>query len=252
MGDLMKKHIKLTIFIIALFVVYFIYGLFINQNSKMIYIPLGDSIAEGMNPYHDIEYSYTDYVADYLKKEDNLSFYTKKFSKSGYTINDVKRDIEDNKVIEIDNKKYYLKEVLRESDLVTLTIGANDFIKGMSIDDIPVKLMNMKEVKKEADSITNNLKDLLQLIKKYAKNQIIVTGYFNPLPRMTLFKDSIDEVVRYYNNLVEEICDELNIKYVDIFDVLDKRSDVFSNPLDIHPDKKGYEIISKEIIKNIE
>ena len=248
----MKKHIKLTIFIISLFIVYFIYGLFINQNSKIIYISLGDSIAEGMTPYHNIDYGYTDYVADYLKKQDNLSFYTKKYSKSGYTISDVKRDIDDNKVVEIDNKKYYLKEMLRESDLVTITLGANDFLKGMSIDDIPAKLVDIKEVKKDADKIANNLKELLILIKKYAKNEIMVTGYFNPLPRMTLFKDSIDEVIKYYNNLVEEICDDLKIKYVDIFDVLDKRSDVFPNPLDIHPNKEGYNLISKEIIKNIE
>lgn len=248
----MKKYIKPIVFIIALFIVYFTYSIFIKQNNKIIYIPLGDSISEGMTPYNSVDYGYTDYIADYLKSKNNLSFYTKKYTKSGYTIKDVKNDIEDNKVIEINNKKYYLKEMLRESDLVTITIGANDFIRGMTLESITNKTIDVKKIKKDADLISNNFKELLKLIKKYAKNQIIVTGYFNPLPRLTKPKESIDEVIKYYDYLVEEICEELNVEYVEIFDIMEKNSEVFSNPLNIHPNKKGYELISKEIIKKIE
>ena len=141
----MRKCIKLIVFVLSLLIVFYIYNKFLNQNSKLIYIPLGDSIAEGMTPYGNIDYGYSDYIKDYLKDNDKLSFYTKKYTKSGYTVNDLKRDINDNKVIIEDNNKYYLKEILRESDLVTLTIGANDLIKGLSIDDIPVKLLNIKK-----------------------------------------------------------------------------------------------------------
>ena len=84
------------------------------------------------------------------------------------------------------------------------------------------------------------------------ENEIIVTGYFNPLPRLKDYKEDIDEVIKYYNNHIEEIGMELDIKYVDIFDVLEQNKDVFSNPIDIHPNKKGYELISKEIIKNLD
>ena len=248
----MKRHKKLIVFVISLLIVYLTYNKFLAQNRKIIYIPLGDSIAEGMTPYHNIDYGYTDYIKDYLKDNDKLSFYTKKFTKSGYTIDNIKRDINDNKTIVEGDKTYYLKEMLRESDLVTLTVGANDFLKGMSIDDIPVKLLNIKSIKKDADRIANSFKDLLILIKKYAKNEIIVTGYFNPLPKMKMYKEGLDEVIKYYNYLVEEICLDLNVKYVDLFDSFDNKTKYFSNPLDIHPNKLGYEIISKEIIKNIE
>ena len=217
----MKKYIKLIVFIIALFIVYFTYSIFLNQNKKIIYIPLGDSIAEGMTPYHTIDYGYTDYVADYLKSNNNLSFYTKKFAKSGYTIKDVVRDINENKTIEENGKKYHLKEILRESDLVTITIGANDFIKEMSISNVSKNSLNIVDAKKELDYIAKDYKELLILVKKYAKNKIIVTGYFNPLPSLIVSKDSIDEAVKYFNNLVEEICEELDIIFVDVFDVLE-------------------------------
>ena len=247
----MKKHKKLVVFILSLLIVFITYKSFSKENSKIIYIPLGDSVAEGMTPYHNIDYGYTDYITDYLKKNDKLSFYTKKYTKSGYTISDIENDINNNKVIEVDGKKLYLKEILRESDLVTLTVGANDFIKGLSIDDIPKKLLNMEETKKEVDEIANYLEDLLILIKKYAKNQIIVTGYFNPFPRLDTFKNDIDEIVKYFNDEVENICEELNITYVDIFEVLDNNNDAFPNPVDIHPSKIGYKIISEQVIKKI-
>ena len=246
----MKKHIKLIVFILSLLIVFTIYKGFSKNNSKIIYIPLGDSIAEGMTPYHNIDYGYTDYIKDYLKKNNRLSFYTKKYTKSGYTIEDVENDINNNKVIVEDDKKLYLKEILRESDLVTVTVGANNFIKGLNLNNIASKILDMEGTKKEADNITNKLKDLLILIKKYAKNQIIVTGYFNPLPKLEMYKNEIDEIVKYYNNEAETICDELDITYVDIFEVL-KDKDSLPNPVDIHPSKKGYELISKEIIKEI-
>lgn len=246
----MKKHIKLIIFILSLLTVFITYKIFSNENDKIIYIPLGDSIAEGMTPYHNVDYGYTDYIKDYLKKNNKLSFYTKKYTKSGYTIQDVVNDINNNKVIEEDGKKLYLKEILRESDLVTLTVGANNFIKGLSINDISSKILDIEKTKKEADSIANELKKLLEILKRYAKNDIIVTGYFNPLPRLEIYKKDIDEIIKYFNNEIEEICDELNITFVDIFNALDNKES-FPNPVDIHPSKKGYELISKEIIKYI-
>ena len=248
----MVKHTKIIVFVVSMFIVFFTYNKFIKQNSKIIYIPLGDSIAEGMTPYHSIDYGYTDYIKDYLSDNNKLSFYTKKYTKSGYTIEDIKKDINNNKTIVEDNKTYYLKEILRESDLVTVTVGANDLMKGMSLDDIPMKLLNIKSIKKDIDDVIKSYKDLLKLIKQYAKEEIIVTGYFNPLPKMTQYKEEIDEIVKYFNYSIEEICNDLNVKYVDLFDSLNNKKDIFPNPLDIHPSKIGYEIISKEIIKNIE
>ncbi len=248
----MVKHTKIIVFVVSMFIVFFTYNKFIKQNSKIIYIPLGDSIAEGMTPYHSIDYGYTDYIKDYLSDNNKLSFYTKKYTKSGYTIEDIKNDINNNKTIVEDNKTYYLKEILRESDLVTVTVGANDLMKGMSLDDIPMKLLNIKSIKKDIDDVIKSYKDLLKLIKQYAKEEIIVTGYFNPLPKMTQYKEEIDEIVKYFNYSIEEICNDLNVKYVDLFDSLNNKKDIFPNPLDIHPSKIGYEIISKEIIKNIE
>lgn len=248
----MKKHIKLIVFLLALLLVFLTYNFFSKENKKISYIALGDSIAEGMNSYSVVDYGYTDYINDYLKGKDFLSFYTKKYAISGYKIRDLKNDIEDNKVIEQDDKKIYLKEALRESDLVTLTIGANDFLELLSLDNIDKIILNIKDTKKEIDNILEKEKDIIVLIKKFAKRQIIVTGYFNPFPRLENYKNNIDELVKYYNNNLSELCDELEVDFVDIFGVLDGNEKAFPNPLNIHPNKYGYELIFKEILKKID
>lgn len=245
----MKKHLKPLVLIIALGIVFATYKLFLNEKEKLTYIALGDSVAEGMNSYLQVDYGYTDYIKDYLKRNNRLSFYTKAFAKSGYTTNDLKNDIENNKTQTVDNKKIYLKEILRESDLVTLTIGANNYLKYLNIEST---ILNIEDNKKQADQIVKEIKELIELIKKYAKKQIIVTGYYNPLPRRKDIKSEIDELIKYFNYELEEICEELEVKYVDIFNIFDNNEDYLPNPLDIHPNKKGYEKISKEIIKNIE
>lgn len=246
----MKKYIKLSVLLLSIVLVFVIHNALKKKSEKYIYIPLGDSIAEGMDAYFVVDYGYPDYIKDYLDKNNRLSFYTKKFSKSGYETKDVKNDIENNKVVEVDGKKIYLKEILRESDLVTLTIGANDFIHIINFKDIEGSL-NVESAKKKADEIAKRIEELIILIKQYAKKQIIVTGYFNPYPRNIEYKETITELVKYFNNLIEEVCEEQEVNYVDIYDLISNEK-ALPNPGNIHPSKYGYELIANKIIKSIE
>ena len=248
----MRKHIKLIVFCISLFIVFITYMSFASQNRKKNYIALGDSVAAGRNPYGVEEYGYTDYIKDYLEQNELLAFYTKEFAHSGFTTDDVIDEIEDNDTIEVDNRTIYLKEALRESNLVTISIGANNFLHTVSLDNLEEKLKDMVGTKKQADSIIGDIKVLLELIKKYAKEQIIVVGYYNPLPRFTSHKAEIDELVKYFDYKLQLLCEDLDIDYVDIFDIFDGEKDLIPNPFDIHPSKKGYQLIAEKIIKIIE
>ena len=135
--------------------------------------------------------------------------------------------------------------------MITLTIGANNYLKELNFLNINEILTNTEENKKKADFITIEVKEIIQLIKKYTKSQIIVTGYYNPLPRNKIIKKERDEIVKYFNNELENICDELNVTYVDIFEIFDNKDIYLPNPTNIHPNKKGYEKIAQEVIKYI-
>lgn len=233
----MKKMLKILILILLLLIVYLIYIFF--KNDKLNYIALGDSVAEGMNPYGEIGYSYTDYIADYLKKEKKLSYYTKKYTKSGYITENVINDIENNNE---------LKKDLRESDLVTISIGANDFLKHIKIGEMSVD--NIREIKTKIATVFPNIEETIKEVKKYAKNQVIIVGYYNPIP--FLFNtngNDLDILFAYMDDEYQKIADKYDCDYVSLYLLFKNNSSYLPNPADIHPNLDGYKAISKEVIK---
>lgn len=233
----MKKILKPLILIILLLVVYLIYTIF--KTDKLNYIALGDSVAEGMNPYGEIGNSYTDYIADYLKKEKKLSYYTKKYTKSGYITENVINDIENNNE---------LKKDLRESDLVTISIGANDFLKHIKISEMSVD--NIREIKTKIATVFPNIEETIKEVKKYAKNQVIIVGYYNPIP--FLFNtngNDLDILFAYMDDEYQKIADKYDCDYVSLYLLFKNNSSYLPNPADIHPNLDGYKAISKEVIK---
>lgn len=232
-----KKTFKLLIIGILLLSVYIIYSVF--KTDKLNYIALGDSVAEGMNPYGEIGYSYTDYLADYLKSNKQLSYYTKKYTKSGYESKDVINDIQNN------NK---LKKDLRESNLVTISIGANDFLHNLNLKELSID--DIKNLKYQIMNIFPSINDNIKEVRKYAKNQVIIVGYYNPIP--FLFNtngNDLDQLFAYIDDEYQKIADKYHCDYISLYQLFKKNSQYLPNPADIHPNLDGYKAISKEVIK---
>lgn len=247
----MTKKKMLVLLGIALFVsigVFIIYKE--TYKEEYNYVVLGDSLSAGRNPYGVDDYGYTDYVKDYLKKEDKLANYLS-YAVSGYTTEDVKNDINLNRSIIDNNKSIGIKKALRESDIVTISIGANDFLKDFNLSNLSYILNDEVTLQNNIDHILLKISDLITLIKQYAKGKIIVVGYYNPLPHLEKYKDSIDELINYVDKEYEKLCKNNDIYYIKVSDDISKNVDCLPNPLDIHPNKEGYKIISDHIISLI-
>lgn len=233
----MKKNIK---YIVLFLIVITIFGIhYFFKNDKINYIALGDSLAEGMNPYGEVGYSYTDYFADYLKDNSRLSYYTKKYTKSGYTTIDVIKELEINSL---------LKKDLRESDLVTISIGANDFLD--SIDTKNLDINNILNLKNKIESILPTLDNCIKEVRKYAKEDMIIIGYYNPIP--FLFNTSgndLDTLFAYIDDEYQKIADKYDCTYISLYQLFKNNSSYLPNPADIHPNLEGYKAISEELIK---
>lgn len=233
-----KKLIKYLVLIILILCVFGIY--YFCKTDKVNYIALGDSVAEGMNPYGEVGYSYTDYLADFLKERNKLSHYTKKYTKSGYTTDNVIADIERNN---------NLKRDLRESNLVTISIGANDFLHSINLKNLNIS--NILDLKPKITKILPDLEECIKTIRKYAKEDIIIVGYYNPIPFLfnTSSKD-LDELFAYIDDEYQKIADKYNCKYISFYQLFKKNSSFLPNPADIHPNLDGYKAIAEEVYKN--
>ncbi len=245
------KHKKLIVSILVFLTVFIIY---ITCNDKrMNYIALGDSLAIGENPYGKVDYGYADYIANYLDRNNLLKFYTKGFAESGDKIQDLLDDINNNKTIQIDDKIINIKASLRESDLVTISIGANDFIAGFTLNNI-IDNLGQNDLKSKVDQILPKLNEVFKEVRKYAKNEIIVLGYYNPLPRLTegQYDKEIDELFAYADKQYQKLCDKYKIKYLSVYESFKNHDDYLPNPINIHPNTKGYEVMSNKVIDYLE
>lgn len=230
-----KKIIKYLVLLILTVCVFGIYSFF--KNEKLNYIALGDSLAEGMNPYGEVGYSYADYFADFLKDENRLAYYSKQYTKSGYTTQDITKELT------INNN---LKRDLRESDIVTVSIGANDFLNSIDLKNLNVN--NILELKSTVTAILPNLETCIESIRKYAKEDILIIGYYNPIP--FLFNTSgndLDELFAYIDDEYKQIADKYDCDYISIYQLFKTNSSFLPNPSDIHPNLTGYQTIAEEI-----
>ncbi len=235
-----KRILKYSVLLGILLCVFGIY--YFCKTEKINYIALGDSIAEGMNPYGEVGYSYTDFLAENLKEKNKLANYTKKYTKSGYTTQDLIRIIDTNSE---------LKKDLRESDLVTISIGANDFLHNINLKQLNIN--NISELKPKITSILPNLEVCIQVVRKYAKEKIIIVGYYNPIP--FLFNTSgndLDELFAYIDDEYQKIANQYNCTYISLYQLFKNNSKFLPNPVDIHPNIDGYKAIAKEVMKKLE
>lgn len=230
-----KKLIKYFILILLLLSVYGIYHFF--KTDKINYIALGDSVAEGMNPYGEVGYSYTDYLAELLQKDHKLSYYTKKYTKSGYVTEDIIRNLQTNN---------NLKKDLRESNLVTISIGANDFLHKIDLKSLDVS--NIIGLKNKVTEVLPDIEKCIKEVRKYAKDDIIIVGYYNPIP--FLFNTSgndLDELFAYIDDEYNKIANNNNCRYLSMYQLFKKNTNFLPNPADIHPNLDGYQEMANQI-----
>lgn len=236
----MRKRQKLLITIILIIIIIFtMYKLF--SREQIYYIALGDSLAEGINPYGEISYGYADLIAESLKEENKLKNYTKKYTESGCKVEDIINDLKTD---------FELKRDLRESDLVTISIGANDFLSRINRNTININ--EISSYKNVVSTIIPSINNCIKEVRKYAKNDLIIVGYYNPIPFLfnTSEKD-LDLLFSYIDDEYNKIAKKYNALYISNYQLFKNNNDYLPNPTDIHPSIEGYQAIANNILEKI-
>ena len=230
----MKLKITLffSIIILSVFLIYLT-----TMDREISYVAIGDYLTVGVSANQVEEFSYSDYIYDYLKSKKKVSEYLKDFSDSTYRTTDLIRDIKDNKKIFLNNKEKSIKNALIKADILTVSIGTNDVISILSSENVNTNLYDY------LDSILIDVEELFVLLRQYCKEDIIVVGYYNPYYGNKKF----DSAFSYMNTKVSYLSKKYDIKYIDIYDLYENNLDFLPVLNDIHPSKEGYISIFDEI-----
>lgn len=223
----MKKILKICFLCIITLSVYFIYQK--TQNATYTVMSIGDKVSLGINSFGARDYSYIDYLKEEFEKEKGKVEIIKKYSSKEQSIRETLHLIQNTP---------YIKRDLSDADILIITLGYNDLMYSLSIEE-DLSPMKLNKITKE---IEKDYQELIQEIKKYYHKKIIIVGYF---PSNT--KD-------YYKNKgMEELNRILKEKevFIDTYHLLEPREKYFENPKSYYPNTMAYERIACKIMQKI-
>ena len=200
----MKKILVLGVTIMSIFLIYLT-----TIDKKVYYVSLGDEISLGMTKEGYYEKSYPIYIKEYLEGKNKLEAFIDDYSTQGYRITDLINDINNNKEVEATNKT--IKNVLIKSDLLTLSIGTNDIISKINTEKTLTKI-DYNRLYKNIDTITKDLDKLLELIREYCKEDIVLIGI-----NIQTKDEKLIEIINYANEKFKEISEKYKIYYLNNF-----------------------------------
>ncbi|MGG3470371.1 SGNH/GDSL hydrolase family protein [Neobacillus pocheonensis] len=208
-----------------------------NEKKPFDYLALGDSLAAGITPFGQDGLGYPDYLKARFEQS-QYSVHLTNLGVSGYTSTHLLLDVANNPTT---------KQVIRNSELITIDIGANDLIGAL--------LTNPALLGAAVTNVKNNLNGTLQAIKLINPNaNVYVMGYYNPLPHLPEQQQAT--LLPFLNGLNDAIKADAaanGYTFVPTEKIIAKKADQYlPNPQDIHLSEEGYQIVAKEFWKAIE
>lgn len=227
----MKKILFLIILFLSLFGIYKLF-----DEPKINYMSIGDSLINGVNPYNIEGYGYNNYVKNYLERNNLLRSFNNYYYNN--SLKGLKEDIKNNRTIMVDNKEYFFKKMLRESDIIVISSGMDELSFNYHEDDMAYNYQYFEKMYSDIES-------LITEIKKYSINNIIFIGYYNPTK---IYTSDVDEFFCSINEKLSNLMKTNNIIYLDIYEEI-KAGNYLDNPKNYHINTNGYMKIANLLLK---
>jgi len=231
----MKKILGIIVVLLSVLLIYLGF-----RDKKVYFLSLGDGISLGTTAYGGVDYGYNDYIKDYLKDKNLLEVYVNQFSKNNYRTTDLIRDIENNISVEVNNKEKTIQNALIKADLITISIGNSDLLMNLELNED----FGINDLAKRFDNYIADLENLVKIIRKYSKETIVLTGFYNPT------ETDFGVVFNNLNNKITELCSKYDIIFIDTYHLFDGQNYIV-NKNNFYPTKTGYKAIADEVISKI-
>lgn len=227
--------------------------------SPINYLALGDSLAAGVTPTNELGIGYTDLLAEKLAKQEVLLASNKGFSYPGYKTADVLRDFEMDVTKPIvgmghSDQTATLHQSVKEANLITLTIGANDVLPNIKFDDKGTPVFNSDELTAAMMKVGSNTQQILAKI--YALNpdaQVYVMGYYNPFPYLSpQNQPMVDQLVMAMNSAIKSGLTGTTAQFVETAkQIAEDPYTYLPNPENIHLSQAGYKVVMEAFHKSL-
>ena len=210
---------KKIILILFLFLsCYLIYNL--TEDNSPSYLVIGDAIAD--NPYVQNNKSITEYNNNYINED--------------YRIIDLLNIIKHNEQLEINNKEVSIHRLLKNADILIISIGMNDIYYKLDSDT--------KNIYTYINDMVNNMESLLSEINKYNYEKVLVLGYYN-------IDNNNNDIFTYINYKMKRIIDKYNYNYIELNEILRNNPNLYKKSTNFNLNNEGYNEINKIIVEKL-
>ena len=195
----MKKIITLVMTFLGIFFIYFSFN-----NHHINYVSIGDNIMN--NNLNNINYN--QFIKDFLTKKKWLSSFNTSYYNN--SVLSLYRDLLNNRTIKNNDGEYYFKKVLRESDILVISVGMEELSKNYSKNNMTNNYLYFEKMYQRIERLVNE-------IKKYAKGKILFIGYYNPT---NYYDAKTDEFFYDINTKLNRLMMNNGITYIDLYELI--------------------------------
>jgi lysophospholipase L1-like esterase len=217
-----------------------------NINKEQFdYVALGDSLAAGQTPIKSLDKGYVDFLASRFEQS-QYNVELDNYGVSGHKITDIL-----NELFNPTNTRYTsIRESIRNAELVTIDIGANDLL---------AELTNIQANPALAPMVLNGIGERLFVIlseidKINPNTKVYVMGYYNPFPHSPEAQQAaLMPLLDALNQTIQSVANENGDTFVPTAKLIEKHEkEYIPNPADIHLSIEGYQVVAKEFWKAIQ
>lgn len=198
---------------------YLIYEL--TDNDNLTCLVIGDSIADNI----------------YLRENKKINNYNNQFINKDYRMIDLLHIIKYNEEINYQNKIISIHQLLKQTDIVIISIGMNDIYA--KLEDDP------KNMYTYLNEMVNNMELILDEISRYKNAKIIVLGYYN------IF-DKKNDLFTYINYKIKRITEKHDYIYIDTNKNLNNNQKYLLKNNQFYLNDHGYQEINELIVEKLE
>lgn len=226
---------KLKSVLIVSFTTLIVFLIYLNsKDTKVYYLSIGDYLV------NDNQKGYAQLIKDDLRKKRKLETYISGFSHDESRITDIINQIQTNQTTFVNGKDITIKNALIKADFVLLSAGSNDlFYKLEHEPSLNEELYN------RVDQIIEDGENLYQLIRKYCKEDIFVTGFYNP------YSSDYDELIHYANERLKKVLKDNDMTYVEVNNCIHKTPERLEERLTDVENECVYYHIEKKLQKEL-
>lgn len=255
-----------------------------RSNAVFNIVALGDSLTVGYEPQlkkekNPIPYGFTDrlfeqalyqgraHLSNYgilgLTSE-GLRTYVQAISQDqSFRYSDLKSIAEDPRARTIESSGVQTKQDLIDADVITITIGGNDFAALLDRIGAASETEAMAMVQEQLKQYTANLTEILQdLSQLNGDAQIVIADQYQPLPKFhqeaiyNSLMAAADQFTKTADGLAKSMVDQgVNVKVAHVAEPFKGREGELTHTnlmeQDIHPNQKGYEAMAKVFANTI-